>query len=324
MVEQEMAEKNLILKVLAGSHAYGTQTPNSDHDYLGVFIPNEEYVLGYKVCEQVQIRTNSSGSKKQNTKDDTDTTIYALPKFIKLLQANNPTILETLYFHKKNILYCNRYGTRLLEAAPIFTSKKIKHTFLGYAFAQRKGLTHKRERWMVIGEALRKLDDLEHQGQTMLPERLHLHSELREDGTWGNYEKGQLIVKVREQLQRELESYGYRIEDIKTHGFSCKFASHLIRLLNEGLELLVEGELTFPLRYNNLLRDIKMGKVPLDDILKIADDLEHKVEDAYIKSSLPNTPDHAAIERLQISMLKDYWNYKDPGIISRRLMRWGL
>lgn len=309
MQEREMAEKNLILKFLSGSHAYGTNTPSSDKDYLGVFIPDEEYVLGNKTCEQVQIRTNDSSSKKQNTKDDTDIVIYSLPKFIKLLTANNPTILETLYYDKRNILFCNELGKELLNSAHLFVSKKVKHTFLGYAFTQKKGLTHKRERWLVIGEAAKKLDELEGQGHLKLPDRLELPSELREDKTWGTFEKGQPIPVVRQQLETLLASYGYRIEDIKKHGYSTKFASHLIRLLEEGLEFLVEGKLTFPLSYNAMLLDIKKGKMPLEKILEIADAKEKLVEEAYVRSPLQHAPDIEAIDRLQISMLKKHWGY---------------
>ena len=308
--EQKMAQRNVILRFLTGSHAYGTETPNSDKDYMGVFIPNEEYVLGNKTCEQVQIRTNNSGSGKQNTKDDVDIVIYSLPKFIKLLTANNPTILETLYYPKKNILVNTELGQELLDSASLFVSKKVKHTFLGYAFTQKKGLTHKRERWMVIGEAARKLDEMEASGITKLPERLNLESELREDKTWGIYEKGQPITTVKSQLDVMLASYGYRVEDIKKHGFSTKFASHLVRLLEEGVEILVEGKLTFPLSYNNLLRDIKMGKMSLDKILEIADAKEKLVEEAYIRSPLQHSPDIEKIDELQIRMLKKFWKYK--------------
>lgn len=307
MQEREMAEKNLILKFLAGSHAHGTNTENSDKDYIGVFIPDEEYLLGSKTCEQVQIRTNPSNSKKQNTKEDIDTVLYSLPKFVKLLAANNPTILETLYYPQKNVLFCNEYGQKLLDAAPLFPSKRVKHTFLGYAFTQKKALTHKRERYLVISEALKSLDTLEASGSPVLQEALCLTSALREDGTWGQYEKGQPVVKVRQQLEQELASYGHRIEDIKQHGFSCKFASHLVRLLDEGLEFLVEGKLTFPLSNNNLLRDIKLGKLNLEQVLALAESKEKLVEEAYVRSSLPNTPNFEAIDRLQIQLIKDFW-----------------
>lgn len=310
MLEQEMAEKNTILKFLAGSYAYGTNTENSDKDYIGVFIPDEEYVLGNKKCEQVQIRTNPSDSKKQNTKDDTDTVLYSLPKFLHLLTENNPTILETLYYPQRNILFCNDLGKRILDNRKLFPSTRVKHTYLGYSFSQKKALTHKKERWVELGKALNKLDTWEKEGKTTLPEILLIPSALREDKKWGEYQDGQEISKVRGLLQHQVESYGHRLKDIKEFGFSCKFASHFLRLLDQGLQFLIEGELTFPLPNNNLIRDVKLGKLKLDEILKIGEEKENLVEQAYVRSKLPHNPDREQIDKLQIGILKDFWGYR--------------
>ena len=64
--EERMAQRNLILRSPAGSNLYGTATPESDRDEVGIFIPDPEYVLGLKVCEQVEHKTNSSASGRRN------------------------------------------------------------------------------------------------------------------------------------------------------------------------------------------------------------------------------------------------------------------
>jgi predicted nucleotidyltransferase len=143
MIERDMAEKNLILKVQVGSHLYGTNTETSDKDYIGVFIPEKDYVLGMLKCEQVELNTNPSSSGRRNTKEDTDCTLYSLPKFIHLASQNNPNVLEVLFAPKQNIIFCNKFGARLLEAAPFFVSKRVNHTFLGFAISQKKKLIHR-------------------------------------------------------------------------------------------------------------------------------------------------------------------------------------
>lgn len=314
MIEQELAQKNLILRMEVGSNLYGTATPASDRDYIGVFMPTEEYILGNKRCEQVEIRTNPSNSKKQNSSKDVDTVLYSLPKYLHLLAQNNPNILETLFVPKKNLLFHNEMGDKILNLAPIFISKKVKHTFLGYAFTQRKALTHKRERWLAIKDGLDYLGQLDSKGTEVLPEQLDLVSSLREDQTWGKYEKGQPVFLVRKLLEQEINAYGYRLDSIQKFGFDCKFASHLIRLLDEGLQLLTEGTLTFPLPSNNLVRDIKLGKYTLDQVLKMAEEKEKLVEQAYLLSPLPNTPDLKAIDRVQIEMLKEHWGWTNTQV----------
>ena len=143
MRERDMSQKNLILKVLTGSHLYGTSTPQSDKDYIGIFIPDKDYVLGLNKCEQVEFNTNPSSSGIKNSKDDTDCTLYSLPKFIKLAVQGNPNVLEVLFAPPQNIVYVNKYGRRLLEAASFFVSKRIEHTFLGFARSQRYKLENK-------------------------------------------------------------------------------------------------------------------------------------------------------------------------------------
>ena len=49
--EQEMAQRNTIYKAMVGSHLYGTEHKESDKDYVGIFIPDKEYVLGLPTCD---------------------------------------------------------------------------------------------------------------------------------------------------------------------------------------------------------------------------------------------------------------------------------
>lgn len=250
MKEQEMAERNLILKVMVGSNLYGTETENSDKDFVGVFIPDKEYVLGLKTCEQVDFRSNPSDSGHRNDKNDTDCTLYSLPKFIKLCAENNPNIVEILFADKKHILFSNKYGDKLLEAAPLFISKKVKHRFLGYAHSQKQKLLFK-------------------------------------------------------------QAEGGRVEYYEKYGYDVKFASHLIRLLTEGLELLVDGRLSFPITHNRLVRDIKIGKFKMEEVLAKADQFESLIEEAYVRSTLPYGPDVDKISNLQVNLLETFWYYEN-------------
>jgi predicted nucleotidyltransferase len=246
MYEQEMAEKNCILKLITGAHLYGTNTENSDKDYVGVFIPDKDYVLGLKECERVEQRTNPTSSGKRNTKDDVDIVYYSLPKFIKLAMGANPNIIELLYAPNKCILYKDDFGQGLIDNRDLFVSKKVKHTFLGYAYAQKQ----------------------------------------------------KLLTKQPE---------GGRLEYIEKFGYDVKFASHLIRLLTEGMEFLVEGKVTLPLPNNQYVRDIKIGKHKLEDVLAAAQKYEDLVEQAYVNSKLQATPKIDMINQLQIHMLESYW-----------------
>lgn len=247
MIEQEMAQRNLIYKVRTGSHMYGTRTENSDDDFTGIFIPYKDYITGIKTCEQVELSTKKSSEGRRNIKGDVDFIVYSLPKFIHLCIGNNPNILELLYAPRNCKLVETSYSRDLMLNRDLFLSKKTYHTFKGYAYSQRIKLEVKKEN-----------------------------------------------MTGRTELAKEF-------------GYDTKFASHLIRLLLECVQILVEKTLTFPLPQNNLVRDIKQGKYELKWVLEKADELEKLIDIAYIKSDLQHTPNLEEINKLQMEMLDSYW-----------------
>lgn len=138
--EQRMAQDNLILLCRVGSNMYGTNTKESDDDFVGIFIPEREYVCGLKSIRQVEIRTNPTGSGKRNQKEDIDITLKSLGEWCKLAQNNNPNILELFFAPENCIIYKNEYWDFLQAHKDLFLSLKIFHSFRGYAHSQRKRL----------------------------------------------------------------------------------------------------------------------------------------------------------------------------------------
>ena len=311
MIEQTMAQQNLIYKCIVGSKLYGTFTEDSDTDYLGVFVPGKGYTLGFKVCEQVELKTNPSNSRKANTKSDVDYTCYAVPKIVQMLIKNNPTALEILYVPKNCIVADSVYGKLLRDNMHLFVSKKAKHTFVGYAISQKSKVLNKKDRYSQFIKALDIAESWLKDGHTELPQTLELNTDLIEKGHWMSFQSGMPTDAVLEAINKELLAYGRRLDQVKRLGYDPKFISHVVRLLDEGIELMVEGKLTFPLNNNRLVRDIKQGKYALSDILKWIDDRERGIEEAYIRSSLPNTPDLEAVNKLQVRILEEYYEQSD-------------
>lgn len=138
-------EKRTILIGLAGSHGYGLNRPESDYDYRGVFIASKRYYLGFDQIEQkdsdwdeVGIFSFLDGNK--------DTVIYELRKIIQLLTGANPNVLELLWLNHYPVL--TSVGQYLIKHRKIFLTKKVKHTYSGYAFAQIKKMeTHRK--WLL-------------------------------------------------------------------------------------------------------------------------------------------------------------------------------
>jgi len=121
----------LILLGHSGSISYGLNTKSSDIDIKGIFIPSEEYLISvFKHVEQVSIpKTNIDDKLLEGT-------IFALGKYLRLAHNVNPNILELLFLEKKYIIYISEEGRELIKNRNMFLTKKVKHSYGGYAFAQ--------------------------------------------------------------------------------------------------------------------------------------------------------------------------------------------
>jgi predicted nucleotidyltransferase len=117
---------DIIASFLTGSHLYGTNTPESDVDLRGVFVPPESYFLGF--LQNV----------KQFEDNENDIVFYDLRKFLKLAANNNPNILEMLYIPQTMLKQTSPMWNRIIENRHLFAAKTSYKTFMGYAHAQIK------------------------------------------------------------------------------------------------------------------------------------------------------------------------------------------
>lgn len=124
MTIKDLKDRNLIiLECISGSKAYGLDTPTSDTDIKGVFIlPKEDY-YGLDYIPQISNPTN-------------DIVYYEFGRFMELLCANNPNILELLNTPKESILIKHPIFNEI--NSDIILSKLCKNTFGKFAASQIK------------------------------------------------------------------------------------------------------------------------------------------------------------------------------------------
>lgn len=105
------------------------------------------------------------------------------------------------------------------------------------------------------------------------------------------------------------EKKGQHHELIGTHGYDIKAAMHVIRLLNEGIELMRSGSITLPRPEKDLLITIRTGNYgSLERVLSLANSLFLELEDAQTSSSLPEKVDRAQISKLISEVYLRFWN----------------
>ncbi|SIQ88377.1 Predicted nucleotidyltransferase [Chryseobacterium sp. RU37D] len=129
---ETLKHKNLILfQAISGSRSFGLATENSDTDIRGVYYLPKEDFFGLHYIPQISNETN-------------DITYYEIGRLVKLLQKNNPNILEILASPEACIQHKNPLMDLLKPED--FLSKLCKDTFAGYAISQikkAKGLNKK-------------------------------------------------------------------------------------------------------------------------------------------------------------------------------------
>lgn len=115
--------KNLLLKCISGSQAYGLALPHSDTDIKGVFVLPKKEFYGLQYTDQINNETN-------------DEMFYEVRKFFDLLLKNNPNLLELLNTPDDCVLY--KHPVMLNIKSEMFLSKLCAQTFGQYAYSQIK------------------------------------------------------------------------------------------------------------------------------------------------------------------------------------------
>lgn len=112
-----------IYSIIAGSHLYGLNTPQSDTDIRGIFnLPLREYL--------------KTGSTRQINDDTNDEVHYEVSKFLHLATLANPNILELLFAPKDKVLSHSPAMDPILDVKEAFLTKQCRLTLGGYAIQQ--------------------------------------------------------------------------------------------------------------------------------------------------------------------------------------------
>ncbi|MBX3001599.1 MAG: nucleotidyltransferase domain-containing protein [Caldilineaceae bacterium] len=285
----EWLERATILKVLWGSHAFGTANPDSDVDIRGVCIPPRSYLLGLSTFEQAEDAAN-------------DTVIYSLAKFVALALANNPNMLDLLWTNEQHILYIDEYGAALRAHRELFLSRQVAHTYAGYAENQLQRMeTH--YRWLHQPPTHQPMPEefgaLPHPNGGMRFPNTHQERAYRSANKhWQNYQHW--------RAHRNPE----RAATEERYGYDTKHALHLLRLYRMGIEILQEGTVRVYRPDAAWLRQVKEGLYTYPHLMALVAELKEELTAAEANTALPEAPDRQQIDDLLISL---HWRALQTG-----------
>lgn len=312
----EHLKNNIILLTLGGSHAYGTNTPDSDIDIRGCALNKKEEIL-----------TNINFENFVN--EETDTVIYGFNKLISLLTNTNPNTVEMLGCKPEHYIYLHPIGKELINHTHMFLSQKAVYSFGGYASSQLRRLDNKAVRsasqlereehifnsiknayytfsekyFEFMEDSIRlyidKSNQEEYDTEIFMDINLH-HYPLRDyKSMWSEMNN---IVK-------DYSKIGKRNKNAIEHGKLGKHMMHLVRLYYMCFDILEkERVITYRENEHDELMEIRNGKYlnehdqPIPEFYEMVDQLEKRLEYDKKNTSLPPKPDYKKINDFVMSV----------------------
>jgi predicted nucleotidyltransferase len=96
-----------------GATLYGMNSPESDVDYKGIFIPYKEDLLLGKKMKSLNFSTGNDKSK--NSKEDIDIDVWSLHYFLELLQKGETGAVDLLFSMNSNSVIFNELKTSIYD-----------------------------------------------------------------------------------------------------------------------------------------------------------------------------------------------------------------
>lgn len=123
--DEPFAGKRVELITLSGSYSYGTARPDSDLDLRGIYVADNQELLG--------IFPPKEHLEKHIGEDDV--IVYELGRFFELALRSNPNIIEMLF---SKAIDKGDIGQQIKDSANYFITNDIRKTYTGYVVSQIK------------------------------------------------------------------------------------------------------------------------------------------------------------------------------------------
>lgn len=344
---KQLCEKNKMVKMYAGSLAYGTNLPTSDVDFRGLFC-----------ADPINILTPFFPVSEYNDVTEEDSKYYELWHFSKLCMDCNPNIVELLWTDDEQIVFRTPAYDKLREGRSLFLSSKIAFTTTGYAMAQMKRIKG-HNKWInnpqpeqppkqydyvslvhwFGGDKMFARDfnlSMFDTNYTLIHYGNNIYGLIDLDGS--NTINGDTSLKVhkdRETLNgiAPLAILKYNIEQYKTDkekhkqywdwknnrnekrseleekfGYDTKHAMHLVRLMRMGLEALSQEQIIVQRPDAKELLEIRNGALTYDELIEYGEHMDDQIRNIwYKKTKLPKYANVNKVAQLIMDVQNIAW-----------------
>ncbi len=325
----------LLYLARSGSQLFGTQTPSSDLDLKGVFLPTRASLYLQTAPAQLSFDTKSSGQDRKNTAQDVDATVWSVQMWLRLLEKGDLNAISLLFSHT--------HPGAVVDASPGFLewlgtlehprllSRKLSG-MVGYVASQAVKYTDKGKHFQVVRLAAEmlaaapedtKVQDmveplLARAGETLFPgwqdylfvEKAQPSSARAEAEFWHlavldkRYDLTASARWAAQSLNPLLERYGNRAREASEPGVDFKAFSHSLRVLEEVRLLHTFGRLEYPHQpeFARFLVEVKTGVHPFEFLVDKLEALLLETDKAALNTVLPLEFDSAYAHSLVLEL----------------------
>ena len=286
-------DRKLLFLIKAGSHFFDLNSPNSDSDFRGIYMPSEkEFYEGEarrRFWERKTLEGNKTGVK--NTKDDVDFYLYSFTFFLDLIKRGDFNSMEMLHAPQDKIL---------IDSGEIRVMREFRQNILVNDISAFLGFIKKEYRRYGININHYKIQEDLANFLRKYPVHTRLNSiweDIKEYGAENNqiifttsltgnnnrvptlkvaqrfYQNTVTTDYIVKAIGTRLKRYGHRQKNMAASGVEFKGLYHALRLIYEANDLFDHGEFQIPFNKerHKTLKSIKEGTMSQEEVFNLID-----------------------------------------------------
>lgn len=308
-------KRDLVVVSLHGSHLYGLDREGSDVDIKAVYLPSfQDLLLGESI----------KTINKKNDELNIEIEIKSLPSFLKSAKSCDTNCIDMLWTPNEMLLSNSSVWEDIQSNRQGLLSKNMKG-LIGYIKTHTHKYSNKIQRYQELvdlnamlsrcdmnktieQEVARYVENTDYK-YIKIVKVVSDHEQTYLEVCGKKYILSWECKLLKEALDTEIKRYGKRTKNGDKKGLDCKSLSHALRVLVELEELIVEKNITFPLKDSEFLKKVKVGEITDEQV--VIDEIDNRFErvmELLEESDLPAEGSINAMLNLLEECYRENWN----------------
>jgi hypothetical protein len=311
----------VLVKAYAGSMLFGTNTPESDVDIRGIYLPEYTDVIMQRAKDVIKKGIKLSTGLKNET-GDVDEEYYSIFKFLSMLETGQTVAIELLFTPENMILEKHPLWDKIVAKRELFLTKNIS-AMIGYIRQQVNKYGARGGRIHTFGEVIdflhtkgpdcrlflfwaeleEKFTGMDH---ILFHQKRSQYDEVLFDVCGKKFGPKVAVSEVLKCIEKAHKEYGERARLAELNqNIDFKSVSHGVRVALQVIELLQDHKITLPLKDAVLVKRIKEGEMKADEMFPLLDNLVNKVFEIEKTSTLPDVFNRELMEEIILDHYND-------------------